>query len=167
MKTLFILLLCTPALSFSQEKETFSGIVIDSTASHAELFSRANQWFANAFKSAQDVIQYSNKEEGKIIGKGNFELGISFMLNYIPGPATFTITVSVKDEKYKYEIKNVFWQARGEYSAWSYDYDNPDPKWQKSMAKKEQEIRGKIESEITAIIENLKSSMSKPADNKW
>lgn len=71
------------------------------------LYSRAYEWFAKTFNSAQNVIQMQDKEAGKIIGKGIFDdmnspgpLGMAGVKGYMK----FTISIYLKDGKYKYEI---------------------------------------------------------------
>lgn len=74
-----------------------------------ELFSLTKIWFVNEFKDAQEVIQYSDVEEGKIIGKGstvcgNFVMGVKILMR-------MTITVLVKDSKYRVLIGNISFQT--------------------------------------------------------
>lgn len=50
--------------------------IIESDRSRDELFVNANIWLVESFKSAKDVIQFSDKEAGVVIGK---------YLLYLPG----------------------------------------------------------------------------------
>lgn len=62
----------TPNLPIDNETKliTYSEVIIlDSTVNKSELYSRAREWFAKAFKSSKNVIQMDDKENGKIIGK--------------------------------------------------------------------------------------------------
>lgn len=69
----------------------------------SELFTLAKLWFVNEFKDAKEVIQYSDADEGKIIGKGyspcSFGLGINIHL---------MITIMVKDEKYRAVVSDIY-----------------------------------------------------------
>lgn len=87
---------------------TYSEVVImDSTINKNELYSRAREWFAKAFKSSINVIQMDDKENGKIIGKGLTQVyHKSFGKSYPSGNINFTISLYLKDGKYKYEITN-------------------------------------------------------------
>lgn len=51
-------------------------VQVDSVAA-GELWERARQWMVRAYVSADDVIQYENKEEGKLMGKGVWVLQMS------------------------------------------------------------------------------------------
>jgi len=39
-----------------------------------DLYVRAYTWFANSFVNAKNVIQLNDKEAGRILGKGNFDV---------------------------------------------------------------------------------------------
>jgi hypothetical protein len=78
-------------------------ISVDSTikGSKDELFLKAKSWLVHEFKSANDVIQLSDKEAGKLIGKGYFEYihdGGLFGYNTID-KIWFTVTINVKQDK--------------------------------------------------------------------
>ena len=60
------------------------------------LYSRAYEWFAKSFVSANNVIQMQDKEAGKIIGKGCY--------GFDKNKVNFTLSIYLKDGKYKYEI---------------------------------------------------------------
>jgi len=118
MKKLTLLLfLIIPLLSFSQDEAKLPfdqdgrvvySNVIEQTATKNELYLRAKEWFARTFKSSQDVIQFDDKETGKIIGKGfssgsfRGQLGVT-----VPTDVYFTMSVATKDNKYKYEISAI------------------------------------------------------------
>ena len=59
------------------------------------LFEKAKQSLVNQFKSAKDVIQYADKEQGKIMGRGWTK--VTYALS--PVNTWFTITIDVKNEK--------------------------------------------------------------------
>lgn len=77
-----------------------------------ELFTNAKTFFVDAFKSSKDVIQYEDKTEGKIIGKGiltaignqNKVMGQSWERKI---NAYFSIEILSKDNKYKYRIYDI------------------------------------------------------------
>jgi hypothetical protein len=91
-KLIYLLSVCFlfSSYSFSQ---TYSGVVeLDSTFSKSILYSNGLSFFANTFKSSNNVIQMKDSESGKIIGKG------------IADDRNITITIVCKDGKYKYDI---------------------------------------------------------------
>jgi len=79
---------------------------VDATIKKAELYSNLKSFFIHEFKSANAVIQYDEKNEGKVIGKGNFSFATAakyFVSTYY---INFTLEVQVKDGKYRYKIDN-------------------------------------------------------------
>lgn len=82
----------------------YSEIVNVDSVSAKVLYVRAHQWFANTFKSAQDVIQLDDKEAGIMIGKGFFE-AVSARNNLIVS-VYFTVEIQTKDGRYKYVFSN-------------------------------------------------------------
>ena len=105
MKKILFILLLVPTFSYCQNL-TYTEIVPADSLSKDLLYSNARLWFVHAFNSANNVIQYDSKDDGKIIGKGNFLFhGRAFTSGTnSTGPVNFTVTVEVKDNKYKYEI---------------------------------------------------------------
>src|SRR5687768_10177439 len=51
---------------------TFSEVVKIENATKDELFTRAREWFAKTFVSAQNVLQMDDRVSGKLIGKGSY-----------------------------------------------------------------------------------------------
>lgn len=85
------LMMCFVNYSYSQ---IYSGVItLDSTYTKSILYSNGLSFFANTFKSSNDVIQMKDSESGKIIGKG------------IADNRDVKITISCKDGKYKYDIE--------------------------------------------------------------
>ena len=84
-------------------------VALDSSFNKNLLFLNAKKWFANYYKSANAVIQLDDKENGVIIGKGNFDANYTpsalFGLNYTV-TVRHVVEINVKDGKYKYEIRD-------------------------------------------------------------
>lgn len=53
---------------------TYSEIIKVDSVKSQELYIRAKVWFVHSFVSAKNVIQLDDKESGKIIGKGLFDV---------------------------------------------------------------------------------------------
>lgn len=69
------------------------------------LYSKSKQWLTVYYKSSKDVIQLDDKENGIIIGKGNFvyhALGMTYA-SY-EGWVNYTFKIQVKDGRLKFEI---------------------------------------------------------------
>jgi hypothetical protein len=70
-----------------------------------ELYRISMEWMAKTFKSSKAVIQYEDKEEGVIVGKGftvvRYGLGI-------PANTYFTLTIEVKDNKARATVEDAY-----------------------------------------------------------
>ena len=90
-------------------KYEYSEVVqLDSTYKKDMLYKNSKLFFADAFKSAKDIIQYDDRDEGKVIGKGNFNIegGQAVFLNYVTEKwiVNFSLELFSKDGKYRYRI---------------------------------------------------------------
>lgn len=87
-------------------KVSFYEVVqLDSTFSKEDLYINAKDWFFETFVNIKAVIHIDDKENGKISGKSFVSLstvGKVFVTVY--GDYNFTITIAVKNGKYRYEI---------------------------------------------------------------
>jgi hypothetical protein len=110
-------------------KITFTEVVsVDNSTNKQELYSRAREWFVKSFKSSKSVIEFEDKETGKIIGRGTFSAITEESMNdneFIKnkglvskelrerkskgevGSISFLISIYVKDGRYKYEITDL------------------------------------------------------------
>lgn len=82
---------------------TYTNVVNVDSLSKNELFSRAQEWVVKTYNSGKDVVQLSDKDNGKLIGNGALDVSWKNMSGYIK----YTISIYVKDGKYKYEITNL------------------------------------------------------------
>ena len=123
----------------------------------SQLYSKTLEWFAYKFSSSNDVIQLKNEEKGKIIGKGNF--GIKY---YTRNPnIKFTITVSLKNNKYKIVITDLnYHDNQGE----QFSIDN----FPKSWAGKKK-LYKTVDANIKAILLDFKYFMESPSkeEDDW
>ncbi|OJJ21383.1 hypothetical protein BKI52_12555 [marine bacterium AO1-C] len=76
----------------------------------SELRKRCALWFAKEFKSSNDVIQ--NNSEDNILGKGFTKIYINTGFEKLPVDVHFTISVDFKENKYRYRINNITYQAQ-------------------------------------------------------
>ena len=72
------------------------------------LYRNAKLFFANISKSSKDVLQYDDREEGKVIGKVNFQISghQNILLSSFSETrtTTFTLEISCKEGKYRYRM---------------------------------------------------------------
>lgn len=93
---LFVSCVSNPGIS---DNLKFSEIVEVNGVTSNDLFTRINLWMVDAFNNAESVIQYSDKESGII--KGSYIFTYSQPLTFAQIPIRSTITVEVRDGRYK------------------------------------------------------------------
>ena len=98
----------TPELPIDADtkKITFTEVVtLSEDVPKDKLYSKAREWFATTYKSSNAVLQMQDKEDGKLVGKALMQVYHRAMgKNYDSGYINYTISISVKDNRYKYEI---------------------------------------------------------------
>jgi hypothetical protein len=113
----FALILITKSSLIAQkiEKDSISGnyisvgIVPIDSISKDNLYSRSLEWITLNYKSAKDVIQLSNKEDGKIICKGTFPVSLYLKEGWIE----HTLTLDFKDNKFRYTYSSFSYYSSG------------------------------------------------------
>ena len=162
---LFILIMFS-INSFSQEKlldilplengnVVYTEVVKVDSVNKKELYNRAKKWVVLKYKSANDVIQLDNKEDGIIIGKGNF--GIRY---YSRKPTIeHTLQIESRDGRYKFMISNFIYS----------DIQNDKftvKEFPKSWAGKKKLYRT-LDEKVKSIIVDLKKSMETKLKDDW
>jgi len=91
-------------------------VSLDTSYKKEQLYRNAKVFLVDIFKSAKDVIQYDDKEQGKIIGKGVLELAdyhvIFTVVDEFTWNVNFTIEISCKDGKYRYRLYDILINQR-------------------------------------------------------
>lgn len=105
MKKTIILFFLITVSTYSQEPLEYDNIIEVNSIEKDKLFEVLNDWTAITFNSANDVIQLSDKDNGKLIIKGvkNYSLG-RLLYNCYDGFISFTLKIVVKDNKYRITI---------------------------------------------------------------
>lgn len=84
------------------ESKQFEQIINVAGKDKNQLYVDANSWFVETFNSAESVIEFQDKEAGKILGK--------YIFSYNEGVYGYnmkqTVDISIKDEKVKVKIYN-------------------------------------------------------------
>lgn len=90
----------------AQEKLKYTNVIHIEGASKDELFNRAYNWFVNSYRSANNVIQINDKQNGQITAKSLFNYNPNFFVGSGPvkGYIRYTVSIYVKDGRFKYEI---------------------------------------------------------------
>jgi hypothetical protein len=179
----FILTIFTTNL-FSQEntfpidsitgKITYSEIIKVDSVNNQKLYLRANVWFVHSFVSAKNVIQLNDKESGKIIGKGTFEVTDNNNHNsmvYLPivGTVDFTVEIQTKDERYKYVFSDFSYKVNGDAEKnLKSSSVFKSGMFQKRLDIQWADIKQNTNMTILNMIESLKKSMgTKDDSDEW
>jgi hypothetical protein len=93
-------------------KITFSEVVHVEGTSKDELYARARLWFAEAFRSANDVLQLDDKNGGVLLGKGVIKQETGGNNAFSSGPSVvktwrFTIKIQLRDGRYKVDVYDI------------------------------------------------------------
>lgn len=173
----FSIIVFTPMISTCQDtkfpidsltgKIRYSDVINVENASSNELYLRAKAWFAHSFNSAQNVIQFDDKESGKIIGKGLFSVRTVTLGSHDAGNIKFTIEIQVKDGKYKYIITDI-WHEPGSSSIVSpgdLTLEKPGGGIMTMGMQNWKGIKSQTDNKINNLIDSLKIAMSKKDDN--
>ena len=178
MRTTFLILLCVIVTIpvFSQDPIIFTDVVQVENATKGDLYNRAKFWLTTAYNSPNDVIQLDSKEEGQIIGKANFEYVPSVVSGsaQIEGSINYTLNLSFKDGRYKYEITDFTHEPYGnQYGKTSMglitkEEECPNPKpmakgWSNKVWK---DIKNQIEEYTSSLSANLIEGMNTPTQSK-
>jgi hypothetical protein len=87
---------------------TYQGVVEIPGISKADLYTRAYAWIANAYHSANAVIQMQDKEAGQLVAKGLTRVNARALgMTMDAGIVRHTLTIYVKDGRYKYVLTNL------------------------------------------------------------
>jgi hypothetical protein len=109
-------------------------------------------WFVDAFNNANSVIQFSDKESGVIKGK---YIGDSVMAGIYICKISTTVTVEVKDGRYRITFANPQYQYIGDVL--NGNYARPGA----SGPVETVEMADKIKPEWIKLAESLKTSVQK------
>lgn len=172
-KYFFLTLTMLFAISLiAQEPLTYTEVVTLDGTSKDNLFTRSENWFAKAFRSSKDVIQTKSKEDGKIIGKALFEYNQSFLSGSATtkGVVKFTVSVFVKEGRYKYIISDFIHESFGANSIGLITLDKEYTGERKRGYTKNWynkiwlDIKKQIDSEVMSLITSLKKTMQKESE---
>lgn len=152
-------------------------ITIDNI-SKDDMFVKASTWIAQKYNSAQDVIQYSDKEAGVIICKGVFhhEFGSRGLYSQFYGYIDYTLSIKFKDEKFRITIDNFTHRSddpNNPFFSNSFGTvtDSPESggKWKKkkSFHKYWADLGVKCVEYGENIIQGLNEAITRNSDSEW
>jgi len=144
-------------------------VVLDSTRDKQDLFNNAKEWATNSFVNLNCILQMQDKEDGILVIKANFNTGENCVaLGGPPDRVEFTLTIYVKDGRYKYDIKDIHYKS-GSDPKWDDKALNQDrPKF--FMGSRWEAVQMKTSSAMLYLIKSLEQNMrSKKGkeDSSW
>uniref|UniRef100_UPI003216C0D2 DUF4468 domain-containing protein n=1 Tax=uncultured Draconibacterium sp. TaxID=1573823 RepID=UPI003216C0D2 len=100
---------CTVQKIIPSEESTIEKIIEIPDRSKNELYISANSWFVETFRSAESVIQFQDKEAGKIMGKYVYfaQKGLSSI------DIQQTISIDIKDNRVRVNINDPRYRLNG------------------------------------------------------
>ena len=132
---------------------TLSEVVNVDGTTKDQLYAKARQWFATAFKSSKDAIQLEDARNGKIIAQGAiwyeapaFDPGTAYS-DYF----RFTLTVEVKDNRIRYAFEDIRLGTASFDAAAPYGIFVLPESWYKMQQTGYAQIRGLTASLKTAL----------------
>jgi archaellum component FlaF (FlaF/FlaG flagellin family) len=134
----------------------YSEVVEIADVSDSELYTKVNMWFVDVFNNAGSVIQFSDKESGVIKGK---YIGDNIVEGVYICKLTTTITVEIKDGKYRISFTDPMYQYIGSIFGGA-PYTNTGTENVVTV-----EMANKVKAEWLKVSENLKSTISTPASS--
>jgi hypothetical protein len=157
MKKMLLLVLFTP-LFVSAQLPTKDGKVfyekIDSCSlTKDQLYNKTKLWLANTFTDSKSVIEVDDKENGVIVGKGNFEFYYKYMTK-VYSTCFYTIKINFKDSTYRIQLYNV--SAAAGLDAVPVDVEDLNKHPDKTLSKK---MLPEIDTHIHALFKNYSESL--------
>jgi hypothetical protein len=100
---------CAGLAPVSETDLTFDRVVDAPGFTKDQIFEASKIWIAQNFRSAKAVLEYENKQDGKIIGNGSIKYPCSGVdcLGKGDWNALFTMQVDTKDQKFKMTFTNL------------------------------------------------------------
>ena len=179
MKTIKTILLSTfimlSSIVFAQEfpinektgKISYEGVVKIDGASQSDLYVKANEWFVNAFNSANSVIQMQDKESGKIMGKGSIPVT---RMGYPAGYFYFTVKFTAREGRYKYVITDIYHDEKDlKSSGGAMENEKPDCSSMLMLKRQWKKLKIQADNQFIELSSNLANHMQDTAseDDDW
>jgi len=138
---------------------TYSRIVSVENVSAADLYSRAQSWFATYYASAKDVLQQQDADRALLVGRSFFELVNNGGYMY------YTVTVRYKDGRAKIDISHLQHEQLARFAGQMPDFGNME-NWvagttglPKYITKNLPKMADLVNADAQALLNNFEQSM--------
>jgi Domain of unknown function (DUF4468) with TBP-like fold len=131
-----------------------TGIVLVDSIKKDTLFLKTKEWIALNYKSANDVIQFEDKESSKIIIKGSFPTNLFLKEGWLE----HTLVLDFKDGKFKYLYTDFSYYSSG---SGTMNFENNNLGFRKKIITETEE---NISSSISSLLKYLTDNSKKIND---
>lgn len=156
-------LLCLSFISYAQQtipvdtetkKALIKEVVDVPGATKTELYDRAMAWIIKFYPNPTGMIQTKDPETGEIVGKAQFKISSVDKkgVESYDGMVAYTLTLSFKDGKFKYEISNIRWVQASYYDV---------SKWMDTKDQYYKPVYQGYLQQTNTYFENLKTELKK------
>jgi hypothetical protein len=153
------------------DKYSYEEVVeVGNSFNKASLYKNAKTFLAETFNSAKAVIEYDDKEEGKIIGNGRTHIyeSVKTFLTTTPVDVSisFVISIECKDGKYRYRIYDIRNndQPLEKSDTQMSDLLKQHPMLAKSTVSQYAKTKADLSIKFRMLIDELKAKMAKRDD---
>ncbi len=175
MKTILTILFCSLVITISGQELKYEEVVhVDSTATKDELYTRARSWVRNTFNKKNSIIEVDDKASGEITASGIVDYRKRknyFGASCVEGPVRLTLSIYVKDGRYKYVFHSFDHKGSGgsgcrhtDYGIITLDDKAPKPSWGEPRDKAWNDIKAFISETVLLNVSDLKKAMNIQSD---
>lgn len=167
-----LLLLLITAVTNAQELKYEAVVKVDSTITKEELYNRARSWVGRNFNKKKSTIDIEDKAAGELVASGLIDYRKRksyFGASCVEGPVKLTLTIFVRDGRYKYIFHSFVHQGSKGFSCKNTDYGlmtiatkAPQPSWGNPKDIAWEDIKEFIKDSVELNVTDLKQEMSKP-----
>jgi hypothetical protein len=173
MKNYILLIIALTIANLSFGQSNFVWDIKDSVNKSKELvYTDTKLFIAQTWKSAQDVIQNDDKENGLILIKGNTKVSVTFQMNVHDYWYRYTIKFYQKENKFRIVLDDVHCESA---RCSVYDWPLVEPTEDCSVnvggvpPKHLQTLMNQLKSNLQTIVDTYVSEIKKVSvvDDKW
>ena len=104
----------TLPIDSARQQVDWTEVVQAGEVSANELYNRGRMYFVNNYKSAKDVLQLEDRESGRLVGRAFTDIGWSLGITYFRTRMYYTISISCREGRYKYQITDIEYSSYAE-----------------------------------------------------
>lgn len=176
MKKLILLSLLAFFSIFSKAQDPIKidTVIATENATKDEMFIEVSTWIAQKYNSAQDAVQFSDKEAGVIVCKGLFphSYGNPMVYGFFNGKISYTLSLKFKDGKCRVTIDGFTHKSD---TSEGYDFglikytETYDGRWRKkkSAIKYWGDLKEKSDQFGENIISDISRALSQSNEDNW